>query len=185
MLNVKPRWVQFVLGWVASVGLLTVGHSMLDCTDMQISESGLLTWAVWGTEWNLTNPPGLTLHSHCTQVWMVQKYPNWMKPYRICSSALCGQCAYDYSERNIKNHSVVVIVWLLLSGERTRYANDKARWARYRWRRFHIWWTKTISHSCSIWWQYVLHDRSVHYLISLVCACVRNMDFQSLAMVEY
>ena len=56
--------------WMGGLCTDRVGHSILDCTNMQISESGLITMGQWceGSEWTPINPPGLTLHSHSTQV---------------------------------------------------------------------------------------------------------------------
>ena len=44
MLKIRPRWSWLVLYWLASVLTeLDKSHSMLHCTNMQISEVGLLT----------------------------------------------------------------------------------------------------------------------------------------------
>ena len=61
--------VSTVSTWMGGICTDRVGHSLLDSTNMQISESGLLTLGQCeGMVWTLINPPGLTLHSHSTQV---------------------------------------------------------------------------------------------------------------------
>ena len=90
--------VSIVSTWMGGICTDSVVHSMLDCTNMQISESGPLT-PRWPNDY-----PNMCAYVRCIRTWCAQMV---LHPFLVCPTLLDSLDSTNHPSKTHQNNSCV------------------------------------------------------------------------------